>query len=75
MKIEKMNSIKTLTRYALYTLLVAVFLTSCAEDKHKIDGQVIKVRGDYFRLENTMGNVYELEPIKIDSTVVLLNGN
>jgi hypothetical protein len=70
-----MNSIKTLTRYALYTLLVAVFLTSCAEDKHKIDGHVIKVRGDYFRLENTMGNVYELEPIKIDSTVVLLNGN
>ena len=38
-------------RHLLYTLLVAVFLTSCAEDKHKLDGQIIKVRGEYFRLE------------------------
>ena len=70
-----MKRFKTLKSYTLYTLLVAVFLTSCAEDKHKIDGQIIKVRGEYFRLENTIGNVYKLEPIKIDSTVVLLNGN
>jgi len=67
--------IKKHGRYLLYTLLVVVFLTSCAEDKHKLDGQIIKVRGEYFRLENRMGNVYVLEPIKIDNTVVILNGN
>lgn len=67
--------IRNYRRYLLYTLLVAVFLTSCAEDKHKLDGQIIKVRGEYFRLENRMGNAYVLEPIKIDSTVVILNGN
>jgi len=26
-------------------------------------------------MENRMGNAYVLEPIKIDSTVVILNGN
>ena len=67
--------IKKYGRHFLYTLLVAVFLTSCAEDKHKLDGQIIKVRGEYFRLENRMGNVYVLEPVKIDNTVVILNGN
>jgi hypothetical protein len=67
--------IKKHGRYLLYTLLVVVFLTSCAEDKHKLDGQIIKVRGEYFRLENRMGNVYVLEPVKIDNTVVILNGN
>lgn len=66
--------IKCYGRNLLYILLVAVFLTSCAEDKHKLDGQIIKVRGEYFRLENRMGNSYILEPIKIDSTVVILNG-
>ena len=69
------RDIKNYRRYLLYTLLVAVFLTSCAEDKHKLDGQIIKVRGEYFRLDNRMGNAYVLEPIKIDSTVVILNGN
>jgi hypothetical protein len=67
--------IKKYGRHFLYTLLVVVFLTSCAEDKHKLDGQIIKVRGEYFRLENRMGNVYVLEPVKIDNTVVILNGN
>lgn len=67
--------IRNYGRYLLYTLLVAVFLTSCAEDKHKLDGQIIKVRGEYFRLDNRIGNAYVLEPIKIDSTVVILNGN
>lgn len=67
--------IRNYRRYLLYTLLVAVFLTSCAEDKHKLDGQIIKVRGEYFRLDNRIGNAYVLEPIKIDSTVVILNGN
>lgn len=62
-------------RHLLYTLLVAVFLTSCAEDEHKLDGQIIKVGGEYYRMENRMGNAYVLEPIKIDSTVVILNGN
>lgn len=69
------RDIKNYRRYLLCALLVAVFLTSCAEDKHKLDGQIIKVRGEYFRLENRMGNAYVLEPIKIDSTVVILNGN
>ena len=67
--------IRNYRRYLLYTLFVTVFLASCAEDKHKLDGQIIKVRGEYFRLENRMGNAYVLEPIKIDSTVVILNGN
>lgn len=67
--------IRNYGRCLLYTLLVAVFLTSCAEDKHKLDGQIIKVRGEYFRLDNRIGNAYVLEPIKIDSTVVILNGN
>ena len=67
--------IKKHGRHLLYTLLVAVFLTSCAEDKHKLDGQIIKVRGEYFRLENRMGNVYIPQPVKIDSSVVILNGN
>ena len=67
--------IRNYRRYLLYTLLVAVFLTSCAEDKHKLDGQIIKVRGEYFRLDNRIGNAYVLEPIKIDSTVVILNDN
>jgi hypothetical protein len=70
-----MKNLRTKLSYTLYILLVAVFLTSCAEDKLKIDGQIIKVRGEYFRLENRMGNSYILEPIKIDSIVVLLNGN
>ena len=61
--------------HLLYTLLVAVFLTSCAEDKHKLDGQIIKVRGEYYKMENILGNAYVLEPIKIDSTVVILIGN
>lgn len=69
------RDIKNYKRYLLYTLLVTVFLTSCAEDKHKLDGQIIKVRGEYFRLDNRIGNAYVLEPIKIDSTVVILNGN
>ena len=69
------RDIKNYRRYLLYTLLVAVFLTSCAEDKHKLDGQIIKVRGEHFRLDNRIGNAYVLEPIKIDSTVVILNGN
>lgn len=67
--------IRNYRRYLLYTLLVAVFLTSCAEDKHELDGQIIKVRGEYFRLDNRIGNAYVLEPIKIDSTVVILNDN
>jgi hypothetical protein len=67
--------IKKYGRHFLYTLLVAVFLTSCAEDKHKLDGQIIKVRGEYFRIENRMGNAYILEPVKIDSTAVILNDN
>ena len=67
--------IKKYGRHFLYTLLVAVFLTSCAEDKHKLDGQIIKVRGEYFRLENRMGNAYILEPVKIDSTAFILNDN
>ena len=67
--------IKKHGRHLLYTLLVAVFLTSCAEDKHKLDGQIIKVRGEYFRLENRMGNVYIPQHVKIDSSVVILNGN
>lgn len=74
----KSKSQKKLTRnqgwHSLYTLLVVVFLTSCAEDKHKLDGQIIKVRGEYYRMENRMGNSYILEPIKMDSTVVILNG-
>jgi len=67
--------IKKYGRHFLYTLSVSVFLTSCAEDKHKLDGQIIKVRGEYFRLENRMGNAYILEPVKIDSTAVILNDN
>ena len=62
-------------RHLIYTLLVAVFFTSCAQDKHKLDGQIIKVRGEYYRMENRIGNTYVLEPIKIDSTVVILNCN
>lgn len=61
--------------YIVRTLLVTVFLTSCAQDKHKLDGQIIKVRGEYYKMENRMGNAYVLEPIKIDSTVVILIGN
>jgi len=61
--------------YALYLVLVAVFITSCATDKHEIDGTIIKVRGEYFKLECRMGNSYILEPIKIDSSVVILYGN
>lgn len=62
------------THFALYILLVAVF-TSCATDKHELDGTLIKVKGKYYKIENRMGNAYVLEPVKIDSTAVILNGN
>lgn len=57
-----------------YVLLVAVF-SSCATDRHELDGTIIKVRGKYYKMENRMGDSYVLEPIKIDSTVVIINGN
>ena len=66
--------LRTITAIVGYTLLVAVF-SSCATDKHELDGTIIKVRNEYYKMENRMGNSYVLEPIKIDSTVVILNGN
>jgi len=70
----KRRNFKNSLAICLYLVLVAVF-TSCATDKHELDGTLIKVKGKYYKMENRMGNAYVLEPIKIDSTVVILNGN
>lgn len=70
----KTLKLSTITAIVGYILLVAVF-SSCATDKHELDGTIIKVRGEYYKMENRMGNSYVLEPIRIDSTVVILNGN
>ena len=64
-KLKKMKKI-------IYTLLTISLITSCATDKHKIEGAIINVRGEYFRIDNRMGNSYILEPIKFDSTTFVL---
>ena len=70
-----MKNLRTKLSYSLYTLLVAVFLTSCVEDNLELDGTIIKVNGGYYKMECRMGNSYVLEPIKYNSGVVVLDGN
>jgi len=60
---------KNLIKILLLVLLV-VLLSSCWEDKLGIDGNLIHVKGKYYRLDNRIGNTYILQPVKIDSVVV-----
>lgn len=55
------------------TLFVITFIimSSCATDRYKIDGKLIKVDGKYYRLNNTMGNAYILEPVHMDTIFVI----
>ena len=74
-----MNIIKTLTRYALYFLLVAVAFTSCTDrtERNKIN------RNDYIKndvsrinmVETTELNGYRYSIIKIDDKEFFVNAN
>lgn len=52
-------------------LVVLLFFSACAWDKQRVDGRIIKVEGKYYRLNNTMGNVYRLDPVYMDTIIVL----
>ena len=61
-----------MTRFLGKTLLVVtLIIAGCATDKHRVDGRLIKVDGKYYRLENRLGNVYALEPINMDTIIVI----
>lgn len=53
----------------LFIMLLA--LAGCAMDKHRVDGRIIKVEGKYYRLNNTIGNVYRLDPVYMDTVIVV----
>lgn len=52
-------------------LVVTLILASCATDRYKADGRIIKLDGKYYRLDNRLGNSYVLEPIHMDTITVL----
>lgn len=53
------------------TLLVVTLICSgCATDRYKVDGRIIKVDGNYYRLNNTIGNAYILDPVYMDTVIV-----
>jgi hypothetical protein len=62
----------TLPGMCLYlAVLLMICLSGCAQDRHRVDGHIIKVRGEYYRLNNTMGNVYALEPVYMDTIIIV----
>ena len=69
-----MNTIKTLTSYAIYTLLVAVAFTSCTSEK-SIESTYTK-KNDVSRIklvETTIINGYRFSIIKVDDKEFFVN--
>ena len=72
-----MKRFKTLISYTLYTLLVAVALTSCSDDRRKIN------RDDYSKngasrinvVETTVINGHRLSIIKVDEKEFFVNAD
>jgi len=61
-----------MTRFLGKTILVVTLIcTGCATDRYKADGRLIKLDGKYYRMDNRMGNTYVLEPILMDTIIVL----
>lgn len=53
----------------IIVLLIAVTCSGC--DKHQADGRLIKMDDKYYRMENRVGNLYALEPINMDTIIVI----
>lgn len=49
-----------------------LLLSSCVDDKHGIDGTIIEIDGEYFKLSNRMGSSYILEPIKFNDNIRII---
>lgn len=53
----------------LTLIFIAGFLISC--DPHNADGRLVIMDGKYYRMKNTIGIHYTLEPISMDTIIVI----
>lgn len=55
------------------TTLVVTLITllGCRQDPERIDGRIIKVGKEYYRLNNTIGGLYRLDPVYMDTIIVV----
>lgn len=54
-------------------VLTLILLMGCTTDKHRIDGNLAKIKGKYYRIENRAGNVYAFEEIITSDTVNIIS--
>jgi len=55
---------------AIITFVITLTLLSCATDRYNADGRIIKLDGRYYRMNNTVGNAYILEPVVMDTIIM-----